>query len=117
LGTFLQQLTASDLNGPLEVLQLHRKFVLPVCPVTLNFLIAVADLTFVKAIEIAVAVETANKDAIELRGKSNPESSVNKVQRHHRPTSSVKTGKQKSNTFYNPAQKLLIRLNRYPAPF
>jgi hypothetical protein len=58
-------------------------------------LLAVADLTFVKAIEIAVAVETANKDAIELRGKSNPESSVNKVQRHHRPTSSVKTGKQK----------------------
>jgi hypothetical protein len=55
-------------------------------------LLAVADLTFVKAIEIAVAVETANKDAIELRGKSNPESSVNKVQRHHRPTSSVKTG-------------------------
>ena len=58
-------------------------------------LLAVADLTFVKAIEIAVAVETANKNATELRGKSNPESSVHKVQRHHRPTSSVKTGKQK----------------------
>lgn len=63
-------------------------------------MLAVADLTFIKAIEIAVAVETANKNAIEMRGKSNPESSINMVQRHHRPTSSGKTGKQKSFGFY-----------------
>ena len=60
-------------------------------------LLAVADLTFVKAIEIAVAVETANNDAIELRRKSN---SVNMVRRHHRPTPSWKTGKQKSFVCY-----------------
>jgi len=54
-------------------------------------LLAVADLTFVKA------VETANKDAIELRRESN---SVNMVRRHHRPTPSWKTGKQKSFVCY-----------------
>lgn len=63
-------------------------------------MLAVADLAFVKAIAIAVAVETANKNAIEMRGKSNPESSINMVQRHHRPTSSGKTGQQKSFGFY-----------------
>ena len=63
-------------------------------------LLAVADLTYFKAMEIAVAVDTANKDAIELRGKSNLESSVNIVQIHHRPTPSVKTGKQNTCVCY-----------------
>ena len=40
-------------------------------------LLAVAELTFENAIKSAVAVETANKDATELRGKMSSESSVN----------------------------------------
>lgn len=39
-----------------------------------------------KAIEIAVAVETANKDAIELQGKSNLERSVNRLHRQRVPS-------------------------------
>lgn len=63
-------------------------------------LLAIAELTFAKAIEFAVAVETANKDAIELRGKSNPESSVNRIQRQRRPPPQAATEQQKSFMCY-----------------
>ena len=63
-------------------------------------LLAVADLTFIKAIEMAVAVETANKDAIEMRGKSNPESSVNRLHRQRRQPPPGISDKQRSQNSY-----------------
>ncbi|CAC5386080.1 unnamed protein product [Mytilus coruscus] len=63
-------------------------------------LLTVPDLTFVKAIGIAIAVETANKDAIELRGKFNTESSVNRIQRQQRRPPPSTTDRQKSFVCY-----------------
>ena len=45
----------------------------------LKRLLVETSLTFEKALKIAVVMETATKDAVELRGKTKAESSVNSI--------------------------------------